>query len=421
MRPAGSFPAEMQHKARVVVEMLDEPSPDQPQQQRCWHRPGALRTIRRANPEGIAPLPPQDPKCLRDASSRIVDVGLLRDHAVQLDHLEPRPAQRIGTRRNDVKPTDEESRVGAADRFDPPLERRRAQIPAIGKGGIMTVEADLEQMHALAGCGNGAQARRIEDAPRSRARRDPRAGAQQLAHRRAAVTDNRRMDHLRDRDELPAGLAWHALVKDSEFDAVNETLDDRAFAHAPQTAGEFPEIARHRHRATALSNIGLEHDGERHLPAQHPLPHRPQARAWVEICRKHHVLRHDAFDAPEPLKDYRLGFPRRPAIGHAGVRRGEERDRPEVQREPNQVEKQWDVRQPLAAETAAQHGRHELGKTQPGYGVAPGRHRSPPARRRLGDLAEDLALDHAELIALRGQHALGLPAMYPAVPCGPNW
>src|SRR5262245_7842852 len=107
MDSAGRFPAGMQYTARVVVEMPDEAPQDQPQQQRCRCRPDSLRAIRRADPEGIAPLPPQYFECLHNASCSIIDVGLFRDDAVQLDHLEPRQAQRIGTRRDDVKPAED--------------------------------------------------------------------------------------------------------------------------------------------------------------------------------------------------------------------------------------------------------------------------------------------------------------------------
>src|SRR5262249_1397460 len=120
----------------------------QPQQPSDRRRLDAARAVGGANPEDQVPLPEQDAPRVEERERRVVDVGRLRCHAVQLDDGQVlAAAEPIDISIADVEAADVESWYTARDFVDASLELGTPQFRAVEEYRALRMVARDRKRH----------------------------------------------------------------------------------------------------------------------------------------------------------------------------------------------------------------------------------------------------------------------------------
>ncbi len=187
-------------------------------------------------------------------------MGRLGRHAVELEHLEPAAGAELrGARRAQVEATEAESGEALHQAVEACRERRAGELPAVAEDRAPAVVADLDQLNPLPRSGDPVQPRSIgREVGRGHADR-ALVGEDQLVDRVLAVPGERRELLDRDREDPPPRCARRAGVEDSELLAGDVLLDDEVVRRVLEVVRQLSRRADHRHAASALADVGLEH------------------------------------------------------------------------------------------------------------------------------------------------------------------
>ncbi len=278
---------------------------------------------------------------------RIVDVGRLGGHAVELEDGEVAPlAQGLDRSALEVEAAIVHVLHGQADAVEHGRQLRVDEVVAVEEHGAAAVVADGLHQHLLACRRHVAHQLGLRSLHALELQAGTRLGSHELGHAAAPVAFYRKVLLDANRGDLPVSGSRHAPVQDGVlFGPVHESLHQIVGGHALVIAQQLVRVVHLGHLPAALAHVGFGDSrksdaGLVELPAQHV-----GRRAGAHVGRARQVALGDG------LEDRALRLAQHPAGGDGGIGRGEKEQMARAQGMPQPDEDDGQVGQP--------HG-HEL-------------------------------------------------------------